>query len=191
MSVTAQLADGVKRSFLALSGVVRGAADQPGRALVSGARTTRAQLIVLAPGQGSQGARRHQPVRAAPGSLPRARRPTGQHEVPSKPGPRAPGRRPRRGGRSCRPCASREIADDEVLPGHYCTIVRIIRADQGPGVPSCRSSARVTTVRSCSPSPESTTCCHSSARHSSTASLPWPAACRARRTSLSASDKAN
>jgi MerR family transcriptional regulator, heat shock protein HspR len=68
---------------------------------------------------------------------------------------------------------------------------RLPGADQGPGVRSCCSSTRVTTVRSCSPSSESATRCHSSARHSSTVSLPSPAACRARRTSLSASDKAN
>jgi hypothetical protein len=62
---------------------------------------------------------------------------------------------------------------------------------QSPGVPSRCWSMRVTTVRSSSPSPEPTAFCHSSARHSRTASLPPPAACRARRTSLSASDKAN
>ena len=40
-------------------------------------------------------------------------------------------------------------------------------ADQRHRVPPCRSSARVTTVRSWSPSPWSTTCCHSSARQAS------------------------
>src|SRR6266498_3763141 len=64
-------------------------------------------------------------------------------------------------------------------------------ADQRHGTPPCCSSVRVTTVRSWSPSPASTACCHSPARQARAANRSSPAACTARRTSLSASDSAN